>query len=47
MVIYVLLYGYICVIVCVGCYCEDHEDEEGVEAPAASGRSSEPAVVKI
>lgn len=31
----------------VGCYCEDHEDEEGLEAPAASGRGSEPAVIEI
>lgn len=31
----------------VGCYRENHEDEEGLETSAASGRSSEPAVIEI
>lgn len=38
---------FVCVCARVGCYCEDHEDEEGLEAPAASGRSSEPALIQI
>ena len=30
-----------------GCHRQDHEDEEGVEAPTAAGRGPQPAVIKI
>lgn len=32
---------------CAGGYSENHEDEESVEAPAAFGRSAEPAFLKV
>ena len=30
-----------------GCHRQDHEDEEGVEAPTAAGRGPQPAVLQI